>query len=61
MGKNTLGFTPENYDKRVLGFVDQAALLRPELGEQRNQNAKAFDIQKTTADVLEKLGLLKRK
>jgi hypothetical protein len=61
VGKNTLGFTPENYDKRVLGFVDQAALLRPELGEQRNQNAKAFDIQKTTADVLEKLGLLKRK
>ncbi len=61
VGKNTLGFTPENYDKRVLGFVDQAALLRPELGQHRNQNAAAFDLQKTTADVLEKLGLLKRK
>jgi hypothetical protein len=61
VGKNTLGFTPENYDKRVLGFVDQAALLRPELGQHRNQNAEAFDLQKTTADVLEKVGLLKRK
>ena len=61
VGKNTLGFTPENYDKRVLGFVDQAALLRLELGQHRNQNAAAFDLQKTTADVLEKLGLLKRK
>lgn len=61
IGKNSFGFKPENFDQRVLGFVDWSQLHSKPPETPRNVHAEAFDIQMATVRTLELAGLLNRK